>query len=142
MAITVPRGRQYKLIAEIEISNVDLLTGVATKLFDLPPNAVVVDGGAQVVTQAVAGTSSVLDVGYDLPTGTDDPDAFVTVMALTGAAYSSERFSANSTAIRDFPIGCDVTATRTVTGADTTPGASRVWVEYYIKDKATEVQSQ
>lgn len=133
-AVTKDRGRQTVLLADIEVTYDQLPTGVATEVIDLPVGAVVVDGGAFVVTADNGGTSVVLDVGDG-----DVGDLFVTDLDAK-TANECERFDATEIG-KKYASGGAITATRTEGGTASSAGKVRIWASYYIDDRTTEVQT-
>jgi len=136
MSITKDSGRQYPLVAVVDITYDDFVvsgdeTSGVYEAIDLPANATVVGGELIVDTAWDTATTATADIGDD-----GDPDRYTasplnlksagrTALALTGYEYT-----ASNTIDIDF-----VTA-----GADATAGAARLIVQYVIDDRACENQ--
>lgn len=134
MAFTKNPGRQSPITQVVECLYSELTTGVAHEIIDLPINAVVIGGGAFVDTADNGGTSVVLDVG-DTTTG----DLYVTDLDAK-TANESEQFDVTEIG-KKYASGGAITATRVEGGTASTAGKVRVWVQYLIMDRATEVQA-
>ena len=127
------RGAQYKLVASGVVTQADL--GAASDdvaLFELPAGAVITDCHLHVTT-LFDGTSPTLTVEALNLDGTDLTAAVVLDSAQ--AATSTGRFSTAITAAQ-IPVPCVVTIKNDV--ADSTVGAARVDVEYYIEGRSNE----
>lgn len=127
MPITKNSARQELIVAHVDISYADLVSGTAANALDLPVNAIVVGGDVVVTTAFNSLTSDALVVG-DVTTANR-------YLASTSIA------AAGRTAL--VPTGFTVTSTQpsvrvTWTGVGTAPtaGALRLTVTYYVKGRA------
>ena len=133
MALTLKEqnsGRQYPLIAVVELGFADLPAGEATEIFELPHGAVVI-GGDFVVTQVGDGAvSETMDIG-DTASGDRYADG-VNAKALARTALTITGFkTSGKTAI---------TATRIEGGAAAMQGTYRFTVLYMQTDRSNENQ--
>lgn len=132
MAISHPE-RQYPLVDVVTALVGDLATGVVVNAIKLPPNAVVLNGGAFIETADTVSTTSVLDVGDAAAA-----DLYVTVLDAKTAG-ESEAFDVTELG-KLYPNGDWITVRRTISGSASPTGKYRVWVQYVILDKVHEVQ--
>lgn len=132
MTIKVP-GRQTLLVAEVEVTYDQLPTGVATSVVRLPVGAVVVGGGIKNVVAGNGGTSEVIDVGD----------------TASGSAYLNDHnaktanlYGALATKLgAEYETADDIKLTRVEGGTAATVGTYLLTVLYFIRDRATEVQT-
>lgn len=132
MAITFKNGRQSPLVAEGAFAFGDLTSGTGASFIKLPYNSVVLGGYIIVDTVWNSATSDVVDLG-----DTTDPDRYTTsavdLTALGLTALTLTGFINTG--------GLDFDAEWTGVSTAPTTGAARVYVEYMITDRATEVQT-
>lgn len=127
MAITKNAARQELVVAHVDISYADLVSGTAANAIDLPTNAVVVGGDVVVTTAFNSGTSDVITVG-DVTTAnrylgsTSIASAARTALVPTGFVSTTTQPS--------------VRVTWTAVGTAATAGALRLTVTYYVKGRA------
>lgn len=133
MAFTLTPERQYPTTAVVEVLYSELPTGVATNVIKLPPNAVVLDGGAFVQTADNGGTSVVLDVG-----DADQGDLYVTDLDAK-TVNESEQFDVTEIG-KLYTSGGYIKATRVEGGTASSVGKVRIWATYAVLGKASEVQ--
>lgn len=123
-------GRQYSLVAVVELGFADLPAGVATEIFELPHNAIVVGGDFTVIEVGDGAVSEVMDVG-DTAVADRYADG-VNAKALARTALTLTGFkSSGKTAI---------TATRIEGGAAAAQGTYRFTVQYIQLDRSNENQ--
>lgn len=132
MPLSKPKARQYLLLAEADLLYSDLPTGVATQVFKLPLNAVVVGGSVNVVTASNAATSETLSIG-------DSGSATQYVNAANSKSTGRTAFTA-ANLDKLYTAADGITVTRTEVGA-ATAGKYRVQVQYYIQGRHSEVQT-
>lgn len=132
MAVTKKPARQQIILAFVDISFADLVSGVAADIMELPVNAVVT--GGDVVT-SVAWNSVTSDV------------------IVVGDAASAARYFASTTihAINRNPLvptgfqytaKTNLQATVTSVGGSLTAGQTRICVHYYIANRSQWTQGQ
>ena len=119
-------GRQWPLVAVVELDVSDLPTGEETPVIQVPGDSIVV-GGEFIVTEAF-GTGNEIDVG---DTDTDDrylDGQAVTTLGRTALGLTGHRYTE--------PKNLTVTRAGTADG-----GAGILIVEYVMLYRATETQS-
>jgi len=129
MTISVPDTRQYPLVAYAAYAFGDLVSAVASKLFELPLGAIVTGG------------YYLLDVVFD--SGTSDA---ITVGDTDVDEYVADANAADAVAVTALTItGIEVAAANTAvniiwTGAGTAPtqGNGRVFAEYIDPGRSNE----
>jgi hypothetical protein len=124
-------ARQYVLAAQltVDFSNV-VDTAVAVNAIDLPYGAQVVGGDVIVDTAFNAGTSIVLDIGDATVANRYVNDVNLAATgrtALVPTGYVSD--------------GAVISITPVIVGAVPTAGSARITVQYVIKDRAQEAQT-
>lgn len=124
-------GRQTKLTAVVELTYADLPTGVSTKVFNLPPNAVVTGGSFVVATVSNAATSESINIG-DSASGTQYASG------VNGKSAARTAFTA-ANLDKKYTAKDGIYVTRTEVGA-ATAGAYRLIVEYVVLGRVSEVQ--
>ena len=129
MTISVPDTRQYPLVAYAEFTYADLVSGVASKLVELPLGAVVTGGYYLLDTAFNSGTSAAITIGdtdvdeYLADANAKDATA-VTALTVTGI----EVVAANTA----------VNIILTAVGTAATAGAGRLILEYIVPTRSNE----
>lgn len=132
MTNPIAHERQYTLVAVQKVSYDDLLpAGVSPVTIELPPAAVVLRGGVQVVTPLNATGAALLDIGLEGGSAT----AFHNDLDIETAAYTAFATGAGTY----LPNGGKVTLTGVAT-AGATAGELLVVVEYVVVGRGNEVQ--
>lgn len=127
MNLKLNSGRQEAIVAYVDISAGDLLSGVATKAIELPSGAVVTGGSVAVKTPFNTATTATLKLGDAADddrytaAAVDLKTAGVTALAVTGYTHK---------------VGESLQVTLTETGAAATLGKVRVQVSYYVEGRA------
>lgn len=145
MAITKDSGRQTPLVAVLDVGYADLtgLDATAVEAIDLPSGAVVTNGWVSVTEVFNSTTSDVLDVGDDA-----DVDRYTTTAPLDLTALGTYHFDNMGDIVTvktgggyRYTVSNTIDVIHTGGTADTaTTGAFTLYVEYYIEDRANEVQ--
>lgn len=132
MPIVLDSGRQYPLVIEFDIAFDDLVSGVSTKIADLPPNALIIEGSIVVITAFDSATSDTLDVGTLL-----DPNRFIAspldITALGFTALVPTEFISSE-------ADAEIHATWVGVGAAPTAGLVKVVIQYIVDNRGNEVQ--
>lgn len=131
MAFSLNNGRQNTLVASAAIAFDDAATAIVTPVVKLPYNSVVTGGFIIVDTAWDSGTSDAFALGDTSVTNrhlsaVDLQSTGVTALTITGYVNTG---------------GLDLDAIQTKAGAAAAAGAARIYVEYIITDRATEVQT-
>lgn len=127
MTLKLNSGRQEAIVAYVDISAGDLVSGVATKAIELPSGAVVTGGSVVVKTAFNTATSATLKVGDkaddDRYTAApvDLKAAALTALTMTGYKHN---------------VGESLQVTLTETGTAATAGKVRVQISYYVEGRA------
>lgn len=131
MAITKDTGRQWPLVAVVDIAFGDTpTTATFYEAADLPGNARVVGGALIVKTAWATATTALFAVG-------DSGAADRYLSSTTLSAAGTTRFDFNSD---DGSAPLDVGVTYTETGSAATAGSAQLVIQYVIDGKANEVQ--
>lgn len=133
MAYSKSSARQNVIVAEAYITYADLVSGTRKALIDLPVGARI-KRGEYLVYPAAAGDSTVA------ATVTDNASSAVTYVNDTDAkAAARTAFTMAADNGNYYPAGGNIGLTATA-GGTFTAGGFRVFVEYTIDGRATEVQ--
>ncbi len=128
MTISVPDTRQYTLVAYVNFAFGDLVSAVASKLFELPLGAVLTGGLYAVDTAFDSGTSDAITIGdTDVDEYHTDADAQATV--ISALTVTGIEVAAANTAVNII---------LTSVGTAATAGAGRVIAEYVVPTRANE----
>lgn len=124
-------GRQYALVAQVDILQTDFATGVGQAVMELPQNSIVTGGQLVVDTAFDSATSDTGEIG-DVTTAA----RYLGAVDLTALASSAL-----------VPTGFKTTATQpeiyfenTEVGAAGTAGVARLIVEYIVDTRRNENQ--
>jgi len=130
MANMKNNGRQYPLWIMQDIDFQDLTNGTASSLeLALPTNSIVVGGGVLVEVAWNSATTAVLDIG------TSTANNLVNDANLRVAGYTP--FTGAMVANYN---GANAKMTLAETGATATQGRGKVFLQYLVVDKLSEVQ--
>lgn len=127
MTLKLNSGRQEAIVAYVDISAGDLVSGVATKAIELPSGAVVTGGTVVVKTAFNTAGSATLIVGDK-----SEDDRYTTVpVDLTAAALTDLTMTGYK-----HNVGESLQVTLTETGTAATAGKVRVQISYYVEGRA------
>lgn len=126
MALKLKSGRQSVILAYIDVVLADLVTTVAKNLIELPNGAVVVGGGVVVTQVFNSTTSDVLDIGDAGSANRYKNDVNLQALGLTALAPTGYVTTAPT----------KITGTWVSGGGTPTTGAFRLWVEYFVQNRA------
>ena len=132
MAITLDSGRQYPLVAVLEVGYAMLDAGAVTattvfEAIDLPVNAII-SGGRLVITEVINGggaTTIALIVGSDVLLADQDVKSAVGEWPLTP---TGTEYTVSDTVDIDLALATSVAST----------GIGYVEIEYYVDGRANE----
>lgn len=133
MALTKKPARQSPLVATCDFVYSDLTSGTYTAMVDLPVNAIVTGGGANITTLFNSATTDKFSIGDKVGTATATADTY--------AAQSAD-VTAAGTYIPIVPTGKKMTSAGSVglvwTGEGTAPsaGAGRLVLQYIIDGRS------
>jgi hypothetical protein len=135
-------GRQWPLVAEVAFTYADLTSGATLPLVKLPPGAVVNSVRLRVDAAWNSATSDTFTI-KDAPASNPGGSNTVTYLAdgsntnlRTPAVTLSE---AANTGYNSYPSGGWLVGTWTGVGAAPNAGTARIYVQYTITGRATEV---
>jgi hypothetical protein len=131
MAVQKNAGRQGLMVAEVVIDFDDIpTTATYYEAINMPPGARVVGGGLYVLSPWLTVTTATLSIGdADLAT------RYATTKDLEAAAGTHYPFDAIATTGTK-----NIGVTYAFTGSAATAGSARLYVEYFVDGRATEVQ--
>lgn len=129
MAIQIPDGRQYPLVAQVDILQSDFATGVGQAVITLPQNSIVTGGVLVVDTAFDSATSDTGEVG-DTTTAARYLGA-VDLTALAGTRLIPTGFKTTS-------VETDIFFENTEVGAAGAAGVARLIVEYIVDTRRNE----
>lgn len=131
MTIAKDTGRQYPLVAQIDVLIGDLTSGAALEVLDLPQGATVIGGEIVFGTVFNSTSSDSFDVG-------DSGDA----NRYTGSAVSGQSLGRTALTLTGYTYTTNSTLTITWTsgGGSPTTGALTLRVMYMLDGRAHEVQ--
>ena len=129
MTISVPDTRQYPLVAYAEFTFADLVSGVASKLVELPLGAVVTGGYYIIDTAFDSGTSDAITIGDaddvdEYHADADAQAAVVSALTVTGIEVTADNTAVN--------------IILTSVGTAATAGAGRLILEYVVPTRSNE----
>jgi hypothetical protein len=131
MAITKNTGRQWPLVAVVDIAYSDTpTTATLYEAADLPPTARVIGGALVVKTAWATATTALFAVG-----DTGAADRYLTSQTLLAEGTFPFDFASD-----DGSAPLDVGVTYTETGSAATAGAAQLIIEYVLDGKANETQ--
>lgn len=129
MPITKKSGRQDKVVASVDFTFSDIVSGAYAAAVDLPLNSVVTGGSLFITTLFNSATTDVFSIGSQLGSAT--------AVATTYSATSAD-ITAVGRAVSIVPTGIKTTDSSTVgvvwtgAGAAPTTGVGRLLVDYII----------
>ena len=135
MAITPNINRQTRLVAYVDITYADLVSGSAVNAIHLPAGARVLGGFLDITTAWNSGTSDSLTVG-DTVGSTPDVDRYKTATDAQATGLGALLGPLTNAVIPSG--GAWVTVSITSVGDAATAGAARLQVEYVVDDRVTE----
>lgn len=129
MAITKPTGRQYPLVAKVDFTFADFVSGVAAEAVKIPGNCRVSGGHLVISTAFNSGTSDTIQVGDGDSAARYKDSINGQAVALTALVPTGYKYTVPDT----------IDITWTGVGAAPTAGAGYLMVEYFAENRANEV---
>lgn len=136
MAITKNAGRQWPLVAYVDVALADLTSGSAVAAIDIPPGADIISGVYDVKTAFDSGTSDAVVI----QTNESTPTALVTDADAQAAVTTAFTIPAGGLRVPTTETGFTVDVKWTGAGTAATAGAIRLKVTYMVDGRANEVQ--
>ena len=131
MALTKPDGRQYSLVAQVDILQADFATGVGRAVIQLPQNAIVISG------------QLIVDTAFDSVTSDTGEVGDVTTASRYVSAVNLQSVGATAlvpTGFKTTDVQTDIFFENTEVGSAGTAGVARLIVEYIIDGRHNENQ--
>ena len=137
MSTPVNINRQTVLYAERDFDFQDLPSGVAKPMIYLPAGSRILRGAVDITTAFNAETSTTITVGDT--EGTDDVDRYKA--GINGKVAAITAFTAITDSVIDTAEAVTMTATHVDAAGDLDAGAGKLWIEYVVDNRTTELHA-
>ena len=139
MATDINVTRQTVLYAERDFTYDDFVSGEAKEMIYLQAGSKVLRGGVDITTAFNSGTSDTLTVG-DTEGTTPDVDRYVA--SIDGQAEAVTLFNGVTDGLINTSEAITMTNTQVVgSGEAATAGAGKLWIEYVVDNRVTELHA-